>query len=72
MDFDYLFDNSFYSSLSLVKRPSREIFLNAGFRRASPVEFVAMIGDEVFIPLQAAGLRSFRNFIPRHAFNRYY
>jgi hypothetical protein len=62
VDFDYLFDNSFYSSLSLVKRPSREIFLNAGFRRASPVEFVAMIGDEALHPVTGGGAAEFQEF----------
>ena len=46
-------------------------FLNAGFRSAAQVEFVVMIGDEGLHPLQRRRVRSFRNFIPKHAFTSY-
>ena len=47
-------------------------FLNAGFRSAAQVEFAVMIGDVALHPVtKAAGLRSFRNFVPKHAFSRY-
>ena len=47
-------------------------FPNAGFRSAAQVEFVVMIGDEGLHPLtKAPKLRSFRNFVPKHAFTSY-
>ena len=55
------------------RKSSRQprVFLNAGFRSAAQLEFVLMIGDEALHPVTNAGLRSFRNFVPKDAFTRY-
>jgi hypothetical protein len=47
-------------------------FLNAGFRSAAQVEFIFIIGDEGLHPVtKAVRFRSFRNFVPKHAFKSY-
>ena len=63
-----------YNLLRLLHQPNAAIqsLLNAGFRSAAQVEFVVMIGDEGLHPVtKAVGFRSFRNFVPKHAFARY-
>ena len=49
-----------------------QTFLNTGFRGAAQVEFVVIIENESLHPVtKAAGLRSFRNFVPKPGFSLY-